>query len=124
MTAVLVAREHVTNDGTLVKNAEGGFNCDFVRHGLAHVDWPTPPGGHACQPDYDIDRTEPMSAADFDVCVRKTYVTRPVYNLSRTRFSIISGDGRNGAKCLYTRIDDWHLTNRWRLESCPESWTF
>ena len=124
MTEVLIARSHLTNDGTLVKNARSGFNCDFARHGLAHVEWPDRPGNYACQPDYDVDRTTAMSTADFDVCVRKTYVTRPVYNLSRTRFSIISGDGRNGAKCLYTRIENWHLTGQWRLERCTESWSF
>jgi len=124
MTEVLTAYQHLSNDGTLVKNARGGFNCDFGRLGLAHVVWPDRPGGYACSPTYDVDTARAMSASDFDVCVRKTYVTRPVYNLSRTRFSIEVGDGPNGARCLYSRVRDRRLTDRWRLESCPETWNF
>ena len=124
MAAALIDRLHLRDDGQLVKNARGGFNCDFSRGGLAHFVRPAEASGGQCSPTYDVNIPLAMSASDYDVCVRKTYVTRPVYNLSRTRYSIVAGNGPDGSLCIYTRIDNRHLTRRWRLESCPETWSF
>ena len=124
MADTLKAREQLSDDGALIKNARGGFNCDFARFGLVHLVRSEHAGTDQCSPTYDVNITLAMSAPDFDVCVRKTYVTRPVYNLSHTRFSIEVGDGPNGARCLYSRILNGRLTDRWRLESCPETWDF
>jgi hypothetical protein len=124
MAAALVDRVHLSDDGALVKNARGGFNCDFSRHGLAHLVRPAVASHYQCSPTYDVNITLAMSPSDYDVCVRKAYVTRPVYNLSRTRYSIVAGNGADGARCIYTRFEDHRLTDNWRLESCPETWSF
>ena len=124
MAEVLKTRRHVADDGTIVRNARGGFNCDFVRLGLAHVEWPEKAGGYACSPYAGVDITTPrLSAADYQVCVRQTYVTRPVYNLSRTRFSIESGGATGGEKCVYTRLRRWRIADAWQLERCEATWS-
>lgn len=123
MTEVLMTRNHLANDTTLVKNARGGFNCDFTRRGIAHIDWPEKADGYDCAPFTGVTMAMPkMSAADFEVCVRRTYVTRPVYNLSRTRFSIEDGGLQGGEKCVYTRLRRWRITEQWQLERCDKTW--
>lgn len=124
MAAVLIERRHLKTDGSVVENARGGFNCDFTRHGLRHIVWPER-ADYSCNPDYGVDLiTPPMSRADYEVCERRTYVTRPVYNLSRTRFSIEDGGPGSGEKCLYTRLENNRLTDRWHIERCVMAWVF
>lgn len=124
MAAVLTERRHLKTDGSIVRNARGGFNCDFTRYGLSHIVWPDRTD-YSCSPGYGVDLvTPPMSRPDYEVCMRRTYVTRPVYNLSRTRFSIEDGGAGGGEKCFYTRLDNNRLTDRWRLERCEMAWVF
>ena len=123
MTEVLQTRDHLANDSTLIRNARGGFNCDFARRGLAHVDWPEKAGGYDCAPYAGAHIAMPrVSAADFEVCVRQAYVTRPVYNLSRTRFSIEDGTALGGEKCVYSRLRRWRIAGLWQLERCDRTW--
>ncbi len=124
MSEVLLKSQHLRDDGTLVKNARGGFNCDFARYGLPRAPSRPQARPYQCSPGSDLDLAQVMSASDYDVCVRKTYVTRPIYNLSRTRFSIVAGHGANGGRCIYTRIENGRLSDHWHLESCPEHWDF
>ncbi len=124
MAAVLIERRHLRSDGEIVKNARGDFNCDFTRHGLTHVIWPERTD-YSCNQVYGVDLiTPPMSRPDYEACMRRTYVTRPVYNLSRTRFSIEDGGPGAGEQCVYTRLDRNRLTDRWRLERCVTTWVF
>lgn len=122
MTQALEERQHLNDDGRVVKNARGGFNCDFSRYGLTHIDWHST-ALMTCALN-SAAAAVAMSAHDYDHCSRTVYVTRPVYNLSRTRFSIEVGDSTGGERCIYTRLNGWHLMDHWALEKCPQSWTF
>ncbi len=121
MAQALEERRHLADDGRIFKNARGAFNCDFSRYGLRHIEiWPKAALVCSVAPAAGVAAVA-MSAQDFDRCIRTVYVTRPVFNLSHTRFRIETGDHAVSDRetCIYTRLNGWHVMDHWALESCP-----
>ncbi|WKL55955.1 hypothetical protein Q1W73_09585 [Asticcacaulis sp. ZE23SCel15] len=99
----------VKNDGYIYENYFGQLNCDFSRYGLRHVEHNDPSGLFVISPPFGLDRVG--SKDEYELSIRDVYVSRPSYNLLKSKAYIEHGrdrEGWGGMACFYERIEgEW-----------------
>lgn len=116
MAKVLREEAQVENDGELIKNADGGMNCDFARFGLKHITYPERAGGYEFYDPFGNYRN--TSRLAYEYITRTRYVTRPVYSLFHMRMRIEYGGAGSGSYCYFNRF-----RGEWRRDGeCGMAW--